>query len=141
MQSKIIAVDFDGTLCTNKWPEIGEPNKELIDYLKDQQKQGVKLILWTCRGEDRLEKVVNWCTDRGLIFDAVNENLPEIIALFGSDSRKIYADEYIDDKAFLRCIGSNYSIIMPKIDMSNFDMKKEYQRIKDCLQGGRRGHE
>lgn len=24
MNSKIIAVDFDGTLCENKWPEIGE---------------------------------------------------------------------------------------------------------------------
>lgn len=26
---KIIAVDFDGTLCENSWPEIGEPNEEL----------------------------------------------------------------------------------------------------------------
>ena len=25
MNSKIIAVDFDGTLCENKWPEIGKP--------------------------------------------------------------------------------------------------------------------
>lgn len=28
---KIIAVDFDGTLCENKFPEIGNPNWELID--------------------------------------------------------------------------------------------------------------
>lgn len=26
MNEQIIAVDFDGTLCENKWPEIGEPN-------------------------------------------------------------------------------------------------------------------
>ncbi len=25
---KIIAVDFDGTLCENSWPEIGEPNED-----------------------------------------------------------------------------------------------------------------
>ena len=25
--NKIIAVDFDGTLCENNWPEIGEPKK------------------------------------------------------------------------------------------------------------------
>ena len=45
MDFKIIAVDFDGTLCENKWPEIGEPNKELIAYLKEQKEAGVKLIL------------------------------------------------------------------------------------------------
>ena len=33
----IIAVDFDGTLCENKFPEIGEPNKPIIDYLKKKQ--------------------------------------------------------------------------------------------------------
>lgn len=34
-----------------------------------------------------------------LEFDAVNENLPEIIERYGSDGRKIYADVYIDDKS------------------------------------------
>lgn len=27
MKQNIIAVDFDGTLCENKWPEIGMPNE------------------------------------------------------------------------------------------------------------------
>lgn len=39
MHKQIIAVDFDGTLCENKWPEIGEPNTELIGYLIMMQKQ------------------------------------------------------------------------------------------------------
>ena len=30
---KIIAVDFDGTLCYSNWPELGAPNTMLIDYL------------------------------------------------------------------------------------------------------------
>lgn len=30
---KIIAVDFDGTLCENKWPEIGSANEELIESI------------------------------------------------------------------------------------------------------------
>lgn len=33
MNSKIIAVDFDGTLCENKWPEIGEAIE--VDLFKD----------------------------------------------------------------------------------------------------------
>ena len=27
-----IAVDFDGTLCYSKWPELGQPNQALIEY-------------------------------------------------------------------------------------------------------------
>lgn len=47
--SKAYAVDFDGTLCENRWPEIGEPNQELIGYLVGRRQQGDKVILWTCR--------------------------------------------------------------------------------------------
>lgn len=96
--AKIIAVDFDGTLCENKWPEIGAANEELIEYLRDRQKNGDKLILWTCRVDDMLRKTVEWCKEKGLVFDEVNENLPEIIESFGSDTRKIFANEYIDDR-------------------------------------------
>ena len=98
MESKIIAVDFDGTLCENKWPEIGEPNKELIAYLKEQKEAGVKLILWTCRVGKILENAVKWSAEQGLIFDAINENLPEIVVSFGTDTRKIFANEYVDDR-------------------------------------------
>ena len=98
MNSKIIAVDFDGTLCENDWPEIGRPNEELIEHLLERQKNGDKLILWTCRIDEMLQEAVTWCKENGLIFDAVNENLPEIIKNFGSDTRKIFANEYIDDR-------------------------------------------
>lgn len=98
MENKIIAVDFDGTLCENKWPEIGEANKEMITYLKGRQSNGDKLILWTCRVDDILKNAVDWSAEQGLIFDAVNENLPEIVASFGTDTRKIFANEYIDDR-------------------------------------------
>lgn len=99
MNNKIIAVDFDGTLCENCWPEIGKPNEALIWFLKEHKKEGTKVILWTCRTGELLEKAVEWCREQGLEFDAVNENLPEVIEWMGGDSRKIYADVYIDDKA------------------------------------------
>lgn len=99
MNYKIIAVDFDGTLCEEIWPAIGAPNVELIYYLINERLNGAKLILWTCRKGIRLEEAVTWCTEHGLEFDAVNENIPEILeAYHGIDSRKITATEYIDDK-------------------------------------------
>ena len=96
---RIIAVDFDGTLCVNKWPEIGNPIPEVITYCRAAKADGGKLILWTNRTGERLAEAVAWCERAGLHFDAVNENLPEIIAAFGGDTRKIVADEYVDDKA------------------------------------------
>lgn len=98
MDFNIIAVDFDGTLCENKWPEIGEPNKELIVYLKKRQEAGDKLVLWTCRVGKILDNAVAWSAEQGIIFDAVNENLPEMVAFFGTDTKKIFANEYIDDR-------------------------------------------
>lgn len=98
MDFNIIAVDFDGTLCENKWPEIGAPNKELIAYLKERQAAGDKLVLWTCRVGEILKNAIEWSAERGLIFDAVNENLPEVLEWMGGDTRKVFANEYIDDR-------------------------------------------
>lgn len=97
---KIIAVDFDGTLCINRWPEIGEPKEKVISYVKSQQANGAKLILWTNRVGERLAEAITWCRDKhGISFDAVNCNLPEIIESFGVDSRKVFANEYLDDRS------------------------------------------
>ena len=81
-----------------KYPEIGEPNPDVIQYLIEQQQQGAKIILWTCRAGLRLGEAVSWCRDLGLFLDAINENAIEAVMRFGWDTRKIYADEYIDDK-------------------------------------------
>lgn len=95
----IIAVDFDGTLCVNKWPEIGPAKEHVLAILRGEQHRGARLILWTNRTGALLAEAVEWCSGHGLTFDAVNENLPEIIERYGSDSRKITADVYLDDKA------------------------------------------
>ena len=95
----ILAVDFDGTLCADSYPEIGKANAELIEELKRRQSRGDKLILWTCRAEHFLDDAVVWCKNHGLYFDAVNDNVPETVELWGHDSRKISADIYIDDRS------------------------------------------
>ena len=96
---RVIAVDFDGTLCVNRWPEIGEPNAELIGQLIEEQKNGAVIILWTCRADRMLEEAVKWAEEQGLKFDYVNRNVPERIRAYKNDSRKISADVYVDDRA------------------------------------------
>lgn len=95
----ILAVDFDGTLSFGEWPGVGPANVQLIELLKRKQSQGDKIILWTCREGADLDVAVHWCKEQGIIFDAVNDNLPEIVDKYGVNSRKISCDFYIDDKA------------------------------------------
>ncbi|MCK9429850.1 MAG: hypothetical protein M0R17_07580 [Candidatus Omnitrophica bacterium] len=101
----IIAVDFDGVLCENKFPKIGKQNTYhicLMNILIDLKQNGHKLILWTNRGDNEqypcLTEAIDWCKKKGLDFDSINENIPNQIKLSGS-SPKVMADIYIDDKA------------------------------------------
>lgn len=99
MRVKIIAVDFDGTLIEEgKWPGIGATNEKVLNYCKSEQANGARIILWTNRAGEPLETAVKWCEENGLWLDAVNDNLPEVIQFFGANTRKIYADEFIDDR-------------------------------------------
>ena len=70
----------------------------MIEMIKGCQKSGDKIILWTCRTDDQLQEAVKWCASLNLFFDAINENIPEVQKQWGGDTRKVYADIYIDDK-------------------------------------------
>lgn len=96
----IYAVDFDGTLSLDvPWPELGKPNKALFKELIQEKAAGARMILYTCRSGEHLKAAVEYCKAQGLEFDTVNENLPELIEAYGTDTRKINADIYLDDKA------------------------------------------
>lgn len=101
---RAIAIDFDGCLCTDAWPDIGTPNWPVIRAAQAEQQTGTALILWTCRSNELLEAAVAVCAQWGLVFDAVNANLPERLVHYGSESRKISADEYWDDRAVLKVV-------------------------------------
>lgn len=97
---KIIAIDFDGCLVENRWPEIGEPKQDVIDAALREQKEGAALILWTCRTGRHLTEAVTFCHALGLDFDAINDNLPDLVKAYdGSNCRKVVATEYWDDHA------------------------------------------
>lgn len=112
---KVFGVDFDGTLSFGQWPEARPPNRELIAFLQHRKQIGDKVILWTCREGEALDVAVSWCREQGLEFDAVNDNLPELIRKYGNNSRKISCDFYIDDRAMA---GNLYRIMEEDEKMS-----------------------
>lgn len=97
----IIAVDFDGILCQNQFPEIGPPIYPVISAIRELIDAGHEVVLWTSRNGAELEAAVKWCEDRGLRFCAVNEPAPsneeKYRGVYPTPTRKIYADIYIDD--------------------------------------------
>lgn len=95
-KSLTIAVDFDGTIVENRYPEIGKPKMFAFESLKKLQEEGHQLILWTYRHGEKLVEAVNFCKMRGIEFYAVNKSYPE--EEFDGVSRKILADIFIDDR-------------------------------------------
>lgn len=77
----------------------------VLKYVINEQVSGSIIILWTCREGKYLKDAVDWCKNKGLIFDYVNENCKEALKFCennygkGVISRKIFADIYIDDKS------------------------------------------
>jgi hydroxymethylpyrimidine pyrophosphatase-like HAD family hydrolase len=98
--SKVIAIDFDGTVVEHKYPEIGKEMLFAFATLKALQQKGHKLILWTIRTGELLQEAVDYCKKNGVEFYAVNKNYPEEV-LDEKTSRKLNADIFIDD----RCVG------------------------------------
>lgn len=93
----IIAVDFDGTIVEDAYPQIGKPMMFAFETLKKLQEKGHRLILWTYRSGSKLDEAVNFCEENGIYFYAVNKSFPEE-EFSETISRKIHADLFIDDR-------------------------------------------
>ena len=126
-----IAVDFDGTLVTDAFPDItkAKPNYVILLQLLDRVNQirengykDVKLILWTCREDlpegNYLTDAIDYCKEvLCLEFDAINENPPEV----SFKSRKVVADMYIDDRAYMPTTDF-YKFVKNIVSMDNYQL-------------------
>ncbi len=94
-----IAVDFDGTIVEDRYPDIGEERAFATDTLRMLLKDRHRLILWTVREGKALQEALDWCHERGVDFYAVNRDYPEEKMENNQHfSRKIKADVFIDDR-------------------------------------------
>lgn len=90
----IVAVDYDGTLFA-----AGEMNHRLISDLKNAQRRGDIVILWTCRAGASLKEAVSALAKEGFFPNFINQNAPAVVRTLGHDTRKVFADLYIDDRS------------------------------------------
>jgi hypothetical protein len=92
-----VAIDFDGTIVEHEYPDIGAEKLFAFETLREMQKRGFRLILWTYRTGKELEEALEFCRQRGVEFYAVNKSYPEEV-YDETVSRKIDVDLFIDDK-------------------------------------------
>ena len=98
MEYNVIAVDFDGTICTENFPEIGQLIVAAKRTLKRFKAKGGHIIIWTCRSGQDLQEAIDFLHEYHVPYDTINENLPYRIKQYKADPRKVGADMYIDDR-------------------------------------------
>ena len=95
-----IAVDFDGTLCSNAFPKVGEPKWDVINKVKKLKEEGWELILWTCRSGKALDDAVKATQDWGIKWDSINDHTPSQKKWWNGDfGTKVFANYYLDDRS------------------------------------------
>jgi hypothetical protein len=97
----VIAIDFDGTIATLSFPEVGTLIKQADVIIRRLHAQGHKIVINTCRS-GKYEGLAQDFLDENMIpYDLINANLAELITQYKQDCRKISADIYIDDKCIM----------------------------------------
>ena len=102
MLGKIIAVDLDGTILEGDGvAEFGAVKPLARETLNALWYWGYKIIVWTCRQD--LLAVSQYLREMKIPYDAINENVPEVLEALGwtweGAPRKIYYTHLIDDRA------------------------------------------
>ena len=93
-KSLYIGIDFDGTMVTHEYPEIGQPLEGAVEVCHKLMKAGHKLILYTMRSEERLVQAVEYMEENDIELYSVNENPSQ---KYWTKSPKIFCNLYIDD--------------------------------------------
>lgn len=93
----IVAIDFDGTIVENQFPDIGKMLPDAVESINYLYGKGHKIIIWTSRDGNQLLDAINFIMKNQISFHRINDNLPENTEKYGSNSRKVYAHRYVDD--------------------------------------------
>ena len=90
-----IGIDFDGTVVTHMYPEVGK-DIGAVPVLKKLVENGNKLILFTMRDSKNgtLQDAINWFKENGIELYGVNTNPTQAE---WTDSPKAHCNIYIDD--------------------------------------------
>lgn len=110
--SLVVAVDFDNTIYD--FHKKGYTFPAVIDLLKECNKVGFKVVIFTASPKERFDEIRQYCKDIGVFIDGINEEV--IDSMKGGDrtNRKIYYNVLLDDRAGL---GEAYEVLYNMINL------------------------
>lgn len=127
----IIAIDFDGTIVTHEYPNIGTLAPMAKEVINELVAAGHKLFLWSMRSGEKLDEALAFLEDEGIPIKTGNRSPAQF-----STSPKQYAHIYIDDTAVgipLQRVGDAYTANWPALAyifmQSGVISKEAYERI------------
>ncbi len=103
-KSLVIAVDFDNTLYD--FHGKGEKYDMVIDLLRELKELKCYIIIFTANEDNYFIK--SYLHNNNIPYDAINENPP----FFKCDSRKIYYNALLDDRAGLFQVYNELKIVV-----------------------------
>ena len=106
--SLVVAFDFDDTV--HDYHQKGRTYPNVIGLLRDLKRLRCYLICWT--GQEDPEFVADYLRTNDIPFDAINEHPP----FRASQSRKVYANVYLDDRAGLAQVYGELSALVRQVD-------------------------
>jgi hypothetical protein len=108
-KSLFIAFDFDNTVFD--YYNKGDTFYRIESKLREAKQQGHKLILITCREDERLDFAIDYCKKHGYEPDYINEN-----PIIEPGSRKPYYNLFLDDRAGLDSAYETLCFLLYNID-------------------------
>ncbi len=105
-KSIVVAFDFDDTVYD--YHKKGRLYNDVINLLTELKEIGCYLICWT--GNTDYEFVEGYLNNNNIPFDSINEPPP----FYKSQSRKIYANAYLDDRAGLKQVYNELKLLIKK---------------------------
>ena len=99
-----VAYDFDNTVYD--YHKEGHQYTDMIDLLVKLKEMGCYLIIFTANEDEDFVK--QYCNENEIPFDVINENPP----FYKSESRKIYYNVLLDDRAGLREAYDSLNVIV-----------------------------
>lgn len=130
MRRLTLAIDFDGTIVEESWPDIGaiKPGaKEVINQLVED---GHYIIIWTMRHGKYRYEAEHFLWMNQISFHKINENHPASFIEYETDTRKVGADIFIDDKNILGLPETWEEIYHLITQKANQPMKQIYKHGK-----------
>lgn len=111
-----VLVDFDGTICEFRYPNLGPPIPGARDFLNTLKERGLDIVVWSSRSSaqyrTRAERVQvkkeieNWLRRNAMPFDEVDMG----------DVGKRLALAYVDDRGVQAGMDTPWEDVLDRID-------------------------